>query len=159
MRSKLIAAGVFLVAFLILVLGAGNPSSLRSLQSGFLGFLTPFLRSGSTLERKFSAFREGLKKLEDLEDESVALRVANRELSATNQTLRGMEAENNRLRKALGYRASRVSGLSSVCTSVGENKVIGRNDGRKPDAAAAEVRDRAVARGARDAPAVDADDL
>jgi rod shape-determining protein MreC len=104
MRSKFIAAGVFLVAFLILVLGAGNPSSLRSLQSGFLGFLTPFLRSGSTLERKFSAFREGLKKLEDLEDESVALRVANRELSATNQTLRGMEAENNRLRKALGYK-------------------------------------------------------
>jgi rod shape-determining protein MreC len=108
MRSKFIAAGVFLLAFLILVLGAGNPASMRSLQAGFLGFLTPFLRSGSTLERKFSAFREGLKKLEELEDESVALRVANRELSATNQTLRGMEAENNRLRKALGYRSRAV---------------------------------------------------
>lgn len=108
MRSNLIAAGVFLAAFLVLVIGAGNPLSLRGVQSGFLGFLTPFLRSGSTLERKFSAFREGLKKLEELEDESVALRVANRELSATNQTLRGMESENNRLRKALGYRERAV---------------------------------------------------
>ena len=31
------------------------------------------------------------------------MRVSNKELSATNQTLRGLEAENNRLRAALGY--------------------------------------------------------
>ena len=34
--------------------------------------------------------------------------IANKELSATNQTLRGLEAENNRLRSALGYRRRAV---------------------------------------------------
>jgi rod shape-determining protein MreC len=108
MRSKLVAAGVFLLAFLVLVLGAGSPASLRSFQGSFLGLLTPFLKSGSSLERKFTAFREGLKTLESLEEEVRTLRVATRELSATNQTLRGMESENNRLRKALGYRERAV---------------------------------------------------
>ena len=108
MRSKLIAIGVFLVSFLVLVLGAGSPATLRSFQASFLGVLTPFLKSGSALERQFTAFREGLKTLETLEQEVHTLRVATRELSATNQTLRGMEAENNRLRKALGYRERAV---------------------------------------------------
>lgn len=120
LRSKLLATFVFVVAFLALVLGAGSPTSVRSLQSSFLGFITPFLKSGSSLERKFTAFREGLKSLENLEEEGRALRVANRELSAANQTLRGMEAENNRLRKALGYRERAVFRLMPA-------QIIGRD--------------------------------
>jgi rod shape-determining protein MreC len=46
--------------------------------------------------------------------------VANRELSATNQTLRGMESENNRLRKALGYRERAVFRLMPA-------QIIGRD--------------------------------
>ena len=120
MRSKLVAAAVFLIAFLALILGAGRPSSLRGFQASLLGMLTPFLKSGSSLERKFTAFREGLKSLESLEEELRTLRVATRELSATNQTLRGMEAENNRLRKALGYRERAVFKLVPA-------QVIGRD--------------------------------
>jgi rod shape-determining protein MreC len=104
MRSKLIAVGVFLAALVVLLLGAGNPSSMRGAQSTLLGLLAPFLRSGSALERRFTALREGLKSLDDLENENRALRLSNSELSATNQTLRGLEAENGRLRNALGYR-------------------------------------------------------
>lgn len=108
MRSKLVAVGVFLGALVLLLLGAGNPSSMRGAQSTLLGVLAPFLRSGSALERRFTALREGLKSLDELENENRALRLTNSELSATNQTLRGLEAENGRLRTALGYRQKAV---------------------------------------------------
>jgi rod shape-determining protein MreC len=93
------------VAFLtltcfILLLSAHN---MRRVQAGFLGFISPFLRGGSGVEKKLRGFREGLKSIEQLEEENKRLLIANKEMSATNQTLRGLEAENNRLRKALGY--------------------------------------------------------
>ncbi len=102
-RLNAIAIAVFGVALLALLLFAANPHNIRRLQAGFLGMITPFLKSGSALERKYRAFKEGLKTLEQLETEVDQLRVSNKELSATNQTLRGLEAENNRLRAALGY--------------------------------------------------------
>jgi hypothetical protein len=77
LRSKLITATIFLVAFLVLVLGLGTPSSIRSFQASLLGLMTPFLKSGSSLERKFTAFREGLKSLEELEGEARAWPTAN----------------------------------------------------------------------------------
>src|SRR5205823_1485294 len=46
--------------------------------------------------------------LNQLEEEVKQLRTANRVLSATNQTLRTLESENNRLRNALGYRERAV---------------------------------------------------
>jgi rod shape-determining protein MreC len=85
---------------LILIL---SPHNVRRVQAGFLGLISPFLKTGSTVEKKYRGFREGLKSLEQLEDENKRLLIANKEMSATNQTLRGLEAENNRLRKALGY--------------------------------------------------------
>ena len=120
MRTKLIAVGVFLAALVVLLLGAGNPSSMRGAQSTLLGLMAPFLRSGSALERRFTALREGLKSLDELENENRALRLTNSELSATNQTLRGLEAENGRLRKALGYRQKAVFKLLPA-------QVIGRS--------------------------------
>ncbi len=108
LRSKLVAAGAFLAVLLFILVVMGTPASVRSFQGSLLGLLTPFLKSGSSVERKFTAFREGIKTLDQLEGEVRALRVANREMSATNQTLRGMEAENNRLRRALGYRERAV---------------------------------------------------
>lgn len=119
-RSKLIALAVFAVAVLVLILGTGNPAAVRGAQSAFLGLLSPFLRSGSSLERKFNALREGLKSIDELEHENRMLRLSNRELSATNQTLRGMEAENARLRKALDYRAKAPFKLLSA-------RIIGRD--------------------------------
>src|SRR4051812_30791494 len=81
-----------------------SPHNMRRVQGGFLGVISPFLKTGSTLEKKYRDFREGLKTLEQLEEENKRIILANKEMSATNQTLRGLEAENNRLRNALGYR-------------------------------------------------------
>lgn len=80
-----------------------SPHYMRRVQAGFLGIISPFLKTGSTMEKKYRDFREGLKTLEQLEEENNRLVVANKDLNATNQTLRGLEAENNRLRNALGY--------------------------------------------------------
>ncbi len=119
-HSKLIAFGIFGLALILLILASGNPTSVRRAQESFLSMLAPFLRSGSSLERKFTAFREGLKTLEQLENECGTLRTVNRELSATNQVFRGLEAENNRLRNALGYRERAVFKLLPA-------RIIGRD--------------------------------
>ena len=102
-RINLIIAVAFGIVLLVLLFFAANPRNVRRMQAGFLGMITPFLKSGSAFERRYTAFREGLKTLEQLETEVDHLRVSNKELSATNQTLRGLESENNRLRAALGY--------------------------------------------------------
>lgn len=100
-RLFYISFAVFaLLATLVITL---SPHNMRTVQAGFLGVISPFLKTGSTMEKKYRDFREGLKTLEQLEEENKRLTIANKDLSATNQTLRGLEAENNQLRKALGY--------------------------------------------------------
>lgn len=106
-RRMVIVAGAGFVALTILVL-TFSPQNMRRVQAGFLGMISPFLKTGSSVERKYREFREGLKTLEQLEQDNKRLLVTNKELSATNQTLRGLETENNRLRNALGYRARSV---------------------------------------------------
>lgn len=102
---------------LILIL---SPHNMRRVQAGFLGVISPFLKTGSTLEKKYKEFREGLKTLDHLEQDNKRLSVANKDLSATNQTLRGLEAENNQLRKALQYRERAVFTLKPA-------RIIGRD--------------------------------
>jgi rod shape-determining protein MreC len=94
-------AGFVLFVALIIAL---SPQNTRRVQAAFLSLISPFLKTGSTLDKKYRDYREGLKSLEQLEEEAKQLRVVNKELSATNQTLRGYEAENKRLRNALGFR-------------------------------------------------------
>ncbi|MEI9896413.1 MAG: rod shape-determining protein MreC [Chthoniobacter sp.] len=95
-----VAAFVILVAFILIM----SPHNMRRVQAGFLGMISPFLKTGSTVEKKYREFREGLKTLDQLEAENKRLSILNKDLSATNQTLRGLETENNQLRKALQYR-------------------------------------------------------
>ncbi len=106
MHIAAVAAFVILVIVTFIVLGRGHTT--QRLQSGFLGMISPFLRHGSSLDRKYNEVREGLKTLKQLEEENKRLVVVNKDLSATNQTLRDMEAENNKLRNALGYRERSV---------------------------------------------------
>jgi rod shape-determining protein MreC len=70
--------------------------------------LAPFFSSGSGLKKQITSVRSGLKSLEQLERESAALQVENRELRASNQALRDVEHEVNRLRHALNYRERSV---------------------------------------------------
>lgn len=120
-----------------------SPHNMRRVQGGFLGVISPFLKTGSTLEKKYRDFREGLKTLEQLEEENKRIILANKEMSATNQTLRGLEAENNRLRNALGYRERAVFKLMPARiiardASTWYNKIVidrGEADGIKDDQA------------------------
>ncbi len=101
-RANIIAITLFALVVIALFIFI-SPRGVQRVQSGFLGIIAPFLKQGSSLERKYTAFREGLKTLNQLEDENKRLIISNKELSATNQTLRGFETENGRLRKAIGY--------------------------------------------------------
>src|SRR5260221_1641724 len=99
---------VFILSLIAFVVLAGvmltlSPHQMRMIQAGFLGIISPMLKTGSSFEKQYRDFREGLKTLEQLEEENKRLIISNKDLSATNQTLRGLEAENNQLRKALGY--------------------------------------------------------
>ncbi len=78
--------------------------STRQLQAGFYQLISPFLTSGSGIEKQITSVRTGLKSLEELERDNSSLRVENRSLRATNQALRDVEHEVNRLRHALDYR-------------------------------------------------------
>ncbi len=105
-RSSIIALLV-LAAVLAYFLSFG-PEGTRNLQSAFYKVISPFLTTGSGLEQQITAMRKGLKSLEELERENGTLRVENRALKATNQALRDVELEVNRLRMALSYRERSV---------------------------------------------------
>ena len=106
-RTNIIAVLVFTMAVIALFVIL-SPRNTQRVQAGFLAMIAPFLKQGSALERKYNDFRRGLQSLQELEEENTRLTIANKELSATNHTLRGLEGENNRLRNALGYRERAV---------------------------------------------------
>ena len=102
-----------IIALVVFLLGVGalftlSPRATQKVQSTFLGAISPFFKTGSSLQRQFVGFREGLKTLDELERDDQVLRVELKELKATNQMLRDLEVENNRLRRALGYRERSV---------------------------------------------------
>ena len=100
-RANIIAVAVFLAAFLgIVLLSSRNP---QRLQSGFLSIVSPFLRKGSEFDSRWKNYKAGLKKLDGLEADNQRLKVESDLLRASNQALRGVEAENIRLKAALGY--------------------------------------------------------
>ena len=100
-RSNIIALVVFLVAVGFVL--ALNPRNTIKIQSGFLGIVAPFFKTGSSLQLRVAAYREGLKSLVKLEQENKLLVVKNRELAQKIDLLKGLEEENNRLRRAIGY--------------------------------------------------------
>ena len=141
MSRRLIIPSVLVFAVLTGLVLFLSPHNMRRVQAGFLGIISPFLKTGSTMEKKYRDFREGLKTIEQLESENQRLLIANKELSATNQTLRGLEAENNRLRGSLDYRERAVFKLMPARivardASTWYNKVVidrGSADGIKDD--------------------------
>jgi len=141
MSRRLIIPSVLVFAVLTGLILFLSPHNMRRVQAGFLGIISPFLKTGSTMEKKYRDFREGLKTLEQLESENQRLMIANKELSATNQTLRGLETENNRLRSSLDYRERAVFKLMPARivardASTWYNKVVidrGSTDGIKED--------------------------
>ncbi|MBV9009211.1 MAG: rod shape-determining protein MreC [Verrucomicrobia bacterium] len=101
-RTSIIALVLFVAAVGYLLSFSTNGT--RHLQAGVYQLLSPFLHTGSGLQKQITSVRSGLKSLEQLEAENNALRVENRSLRATNEALRDVEHEVNRLRHALNYR-------------------------------------------------------
>ena len=101
-RSSIVAIIIFGAALLALL--SLGPQTTRRIQATFFQVISPFLKTGSGLERQITSVRAGLKSLEDLERENAALKVENRSLKATNEALRDVEHEVNRLRHAINYR-------------------------------------------------------
>jgi rod shape-determining protein MreC len=85
-----------------------SPRSTQTVQSKFLGVVAPFLKTGSAMKERISAYGGALTTLDQLEVQNKQLLVEIKELKATNQTLRDLETENNRLRHALEYRQRSV---------------------------------------------------
>src|SRR5262245_65092783 len=110
MRERLnyIFGGGAVVLLIFVFWFFSNPRRTQQVQAGFLGLVSPFLKQGSSVQRYYVTKKEGLKRLDDIESEVKQLRIANKELSATNQALRGLEEDNNKLRAALGYRERAV---------------------------------------------------
>lgn len=105
-RLNIIGLVVFLVAVASLL--AFGAARTQKIQASFLDMVAPFLKTGSTWQKQVSQVREGLKTLERLQIENQELIVQVKELKATNQTLRDLELENNKLRRALDYRERSV---------------------------------------------------
>jgi rod shape-determining protein MreC len=101
----LLAAVVVLLAVFLMLLGTGRA---QRVQSALLSVFSPFLRTGSAVQQGLGAMGKGLKSLDELESDNRRLVQENKELRATNQILRDMEAENNKLRAALDYRERSV---------------------------------------------------
>jgi rod shape-determining protein MreC len=105
-RTSIIALLVF-GAILGYFLSFGAETT-RKFQAGVYQMLAPFFTTGSGLQKQITSMRSGLKSLDELEHENAGLRVENRQLRATNQALRNVEHEVNRLRQALKYRERSV---------------------------------------------------
>lgn len=101
-RYNLIALVVFAIALGGIL--ALSPRNTQKVQSAFLGMITPFLTTGSTLQTRFVALREGLKTLDELQADNNRISVELKQLRATNQMLSDLDTENKRLRRALQYR-------------------------------------------------------
>ncbi|MEI6033333.1 MAG: rod shape-determining protein MreC [Verrucomicrobiae bacterium] len=84
------------------------PGTMQALQGKFVSVLAPFLRTGSAVQEQFGSMGKELKTLDELDAENRKLSEQNRVLLATNNLLREIEAENNRLRFSIEYRERSV---------------------------------------------------
>ena len=72
-RSSIIALGIF-AAMLAYFLSFGAEST-RKLQAGFYSLISPFLRTGSGLQKSITSVSTGLKTLDEVERDNASLKV------------------------------------------------------------------------------------
>jgi rod shape-determining protein MreC len=100
-----LVAVILIVAVYLSTLGSGT---VQNLQRGFLGWLSPFFRTGSGIQTQLGSVGEKMKSYDELKAEHARLTTENKELRAMNLILRDMEAENNKLKDALAYQKNSV---------------------------------------------------
>ncbi|MEI6337305.1 MAG: rod shape-determining protein MreC [Verrucomicrobiota bacterium] len=99
---------VLLILAVAVVISALGSNTAQRIQAGFLGLVSPFLKTGSAMQQRIGAVGQGLKTLGQLEDENGQLAMENKNLKTTNHILRDLETENNKLRAALEYKQRSV---------------------------------------------------
>jgi len=99
---------VVVVLVVAVLLSTWGSPTLQRMQSSFLDLVSPFVKTGSAVQKQIGAVGQGLKSLDQLEAENTQLQTDNKALRATNQVLRDIEKENNQLRSALNYRSRSV---------------------------------------------------
>ena len=100
-RTSIIA----LLAFVVLtgLVLSVNTHLAQKIQATLLDLVRPIHSTTTGAARNLTAFNKGLKSLEDLEHENETLVIQNQELRTTNQMMRDLADENNKLRDALNY--------------------------------------------------------
>ena len=99
---------IIVIIAVALVISSLGSRTMQNLQAGFLGWIGPFLKTGSAVQEQLGSMGKGLQTLDQLEEENVRLKTENKELSTTNKILRDIEAQNNNLRSALEYKQRSV---------------------------------------------------
>jgi rod shape-determining protein MreC len=103
MKSTSIAViGVF--ALLVILVFLLPQSTKQQMQGALFQSILPILRTGASVEHEIGGVRGGLKHLDQLERENEQLKAENEQLRAANSLLKNLEAEVNRLNRALGFR-------------------------------------------------------
>src|ERR1700730_5226431 len=105
-RTSIIAVLVF-GGVLVYFLSFGAETT-KKFQAGVYQLLAPFFSTGSGLQKQITSVRTGLKSLEELEKDNNSLQGGKPSLKTTNQALRDVDHEVNRLRHALNYRERSV---------------------------------------------------
>ena len=92
---------LLVVAIVFCVLGSGI---LSGLQTGLLGLISPFTRSGHAVQSGIGSIGKDLMTLDQLQMEYARLLTENRRLRAENNGLRDLQQDNDHLRQILGYK-------------------------------------------------------
>lgn len=136
---NLVVLGVLLLATLGLL--TLKPEKVQAMKRAFLQAVSPFLKTGAVVQSQVSNVTSGLKSLDQLERDNQRLTIENKNLRAINLTLRNLEEDNNRLRRALNYRERAVYKLVPARIVTREAGTwlnsftidCGTNKGLKPD--------------------------
>ena len=83
--SRLNVILVIVVIIGAVIISSFGATAMQRLQAGFLSVISPFLKTGSAVQRQIGAMGEGLKTLDQLERENEQLKAENKELRASNQ--------------------------------------------------------------------------
>jgi rod shape-determining protein MreC len=100
-RSTIAALGIFAILVMLILL---LPSAQKQhMQGALFELVSPVLRTGASVREQLGGVSGGLKHLDELERENKMLKLENEQLRASNSLLQNLQAEVNRLNRALGY--------------------------------------------------------
>ena len=104
---------ILVIAVIIgaVILSSFGSSAMQKLQAGFLSAVSPFLKTGSAVQRQLGAMGEGLKTLDQLEDENKRLKTG--EQGASRRRTRFSEISRQRIASCVPHSTTESAPSSS----------------------------------------------